>query len=692
MTGMRSKINDVFEFPHEIDMAPYHVDNQHDTKSPDASDVFELVGVLVHSGTAESGHYYSYILERPTNSALDSSWVEFNDVEVTKFDPNNIADQCFGGYSEPTAYSSRYVKHWNAYMLFYERVKLRKVENKAQSLIPMGVPAKCAVPADIEDRVASTNAEWLRYYCMFDPAHAAFTRQLLEQLRHVNNGTCSESHDTEKEAIWLSLDYLERVLARSKDCSDFAKTLSSLTRVIGTCATCCKLALEWVVSSETALRNLLLRCPNAKVRKDFATMIVVALKYLKKNQPQWYGFSEEDNVYPSTEPLHKEGMFPRIVSRLGDLWACLYSHARAWDDYFSLLTELSNIGVHEIHTLLNQKFLQYCLEILVVDHARGSRLRTDNAHYGAYTRFMEKGRKYSLTKLVELLASLLEKVDLTIDSIRRIQDRDLDFISMPLTHVEDELMQLGSDSTRSRNLCVFLEKILSTVCNPPATQRIVKVMTLAEPQFGLLEVIQKTILSGINIEPAHLAAPFLEAAITFCEANPSPDSAQIMIRSIAGEVDTIGDYGGREHMDFFIRARRLVSLRDNFEQGFFNRIVLRTVPQWAPALLQYREYNVRDTTLDLLRHLVFNHDLRNMDDEEHADLVETAAKDLQIACTRRCHSLVQEQKPVDRQNVDQIIKVIQHCLEHYYTADDDQRPIVEAQSKVYAPDQFHVGD
>ena len=69
-----------------------------------------------------------------------------------------------------------------------------------------------------------------------------------------------------------------------------------------------------------------------------------------------------------------------------------------------------------------------------------------------------------------------------------------------------------------------------------------------------------------------------------------------------------------------------------------------------------------------------------MDDEEHAQFIETAAKDLLIACTRRCHALVQGQKPVDRHIVEQIISVIVFCSKTYYGPDDDQRSVNEAHS------------
>ena len=54
---------------------------------------YTLKGVVVHMGTADSGHYYSFIADREN----DSGWFEFNDKDVTKFDPDLIPTECFGG-------------------------------------------------------------------------------------------------------------------------------------------------------------------------------------------------------------------------------------------------------------------------------------------------------------------------------------------------------------------------------------------------------------------------------------------------------------------------------------------------------------------------------------------------------------------------------------------------------------------
>lgn len=684
MTGMRSKINDVFEFPEQIDMAPYHVDYLKDPGESASNDLFNLVGVLVHSGTAESGHYYSYIQERPSGSPSGRTWVEFNDIDVVPFDNSHIPDQCFGGFTEPPGYSSRYLKSWNAYMLFYERCDPKASDDETQSPKSFGVPAKSPMPTEIEIPAASNNADWLRTYCMFDPAHAAFVRHLLEQLRVVNEGNCTKDHGIEREAIQLSLDHLDRVLSRTKDCPDFGRMLASLTKVIGSCSTCCRIALDWVLDHESALRNLLLRCPSPKVRKDFAVMILVALKHLRNNEPQWFGFDEADEVARAmpSEEMHPEGVFPRLVRRLKDLWNFMPVHIRAWDDYFGLLAEMALFGVHECHVLLNQGFLAGCLEILLVDNPKVTRLRNEHPHYGQYFRLVEKGRQFSLNRLTELLANLLDKVELQDEVVRGSRERKVNKDGMPLTFTEDQYMRFGGDMSRSKNTCSFLAKILeSGSSNPVATKKIVRAIVLAEPEFGMLIHVQNAITSGINIDPATLAAPYLQAAIVFCESCPMENNARSVINCIAGEVDTIGVFGGREHLEFFAQARRIQSLSLEGSPDFFNRCVLKTVPQWAPPLIMYFEEPVRNGTIDLLKTLVFGHDIRAMDDEEYAELIEQVGRDLQLACTRRCHLLVQAQKTQDAKSVEQVITVIRHCLQMYYGPEHDQRSIVDAESE-----------
>ena len=79
--------------------------------------MYDLAGVVVHTGTAESGHYYSLIRERddrddrdhrddcddcddpprPHGGAGSGGWFEFNDSSVKIFDFRGMTRECFGG-------------------------------------------------------------------------------------------------------------------------------------------------------------------------------------------------------------------------------------------------------------------------------------------------------------------------------------------------------------------------------------------------------------------------------------------------------------------------------------------------------------------------------------------------------------------------------------------------------------------
>ena len=57
-----------------------------------------LKGIVVHSGSIESGHFYSYIYDREsTNPNEKDKWILFNDSEVGKINPSEIPEETFGG-------------------------------------------------------------------------------------------------------------------------------------------------------------------------------------------------------------------------------------------------------------------------------------------------------------------------------------------------------------------------------------------------------------------------------------------------------------------------------------------------------------------------------------------------------------------------------------------------------------------
>ena len=116
---------------------------------------YELIGVTVHTGTADGGHYYAFIRDKSgTNGSSvggsksnvghtsnNDKWYSFNDAEVKQFDPSQLASECFGGEMNSRTYDQVTDKFMDlsiektnsAYMLFYERVNYEDINEAGPS-------------------------------------------------------------------------------------------------------------------------------------------------------------------------------------------------------------------------------------------------------------------------------------------------------------------------------------------------------------------------------------------------------------------------------------------------------------------------------------------------------------------------------------------------------------------------------
>lgn len=90
---------------------------------PDMSDYeYDLQGVLVHSGVAQGGHYYSF----SRDPECEDKWYKFDDEDVTNFNLDQIPAQCFGGPAHSNYSGVEEDRTSNALILFYK--KTRKVD------------------------------------------------------------------------------------------------------------------------------------------------------------------------------------------------------------------------------------------------------------------------------------------------------------------------------------------------------------------------------------------------------------------------------------------------------------------------------------------------------------------------------------------------------------------------------------
>ena len=128
-TLMNDKNNSRFEFPSLLNLEDYSYKNYVKNDSPEDQEeslkwlteiadddyIYRLVGVNIHVGTADHGHYYSLINtkrgeEEPDPNSLEWSkverdnWMKFDDSSVSHFNfSNEIEKEAFGGQSSDSS-------------------------------------------------------------------------------------------------------------------------------------------------------------------------------------------------------------------------------------------------------------------------------------------------------------------------------------------------------------------------------------------------------------------------------------------------------------------------------------------------------------------------------------------------------------------------------------------------------------
>ncbi|PYH96113.1 ubiquitin C-terminal hydrolase [Aspergillus ellipticus CBS 707.79] len=158
------KINDRHAFPMEFDATPY-LSNDADKSEPW---IYELHGVLVHSGDLNAGHYYAFL--KPTK---DGHWYRFDDDRVTRATDKEVLEENYGGEYElangaagvrqPYTRGLSTKRSMNAYMLVYVRkTRLDDV------LLPITTED---VPSHIEKRLLEDRVDFARRKKEREEAH-----------------------------------------------------------------------------------------------------------------------------------------------------------------------------------------------------------------------------------------------------------------------------------------------------------------------------------------------------------------------------------------------------------------------------------------------------------------------------------------------------------------------------------------
>ncbi len=181
-TMQQIKINDRYEFPMELNLYLYtkegvnvKAEGHNDPNGRHDDTLYTLTGVVVHMGTANSGHYYSIIKER----GLNGRWFEFNDVFVTEFDPQDIPAECFGGGGEEGSGVDKRDYFRNAFMLVYDKaIKQQQRLNEEESPCLQARKYHAPIPPDTLRDIQHENMEYWRKCNITDEMYYDFMTEL----------------------------------------------------------------------------------------------------------------------------------------------------------------------------------------------------------------------------------------------------------------------------------------------------------------------------------------------------------------------------------------------------------------------------------------------------------------------------------------------------------------------------------
>ncbi|KAI0840468.1 hypothetical protein F5Y06DRAFT_262834 [Hypoxylon sp. FL0890] len=676
-TLTRSKINDYFPFPTKIDMQPYTIEHLSDPSCNSEPDMFELVGILVHSGTAESGHYYSYIRERPTMSNTPS-WVEFNDEVVTSWDPSQMENACFGGQDYRPQFESgtAYEKVYSAYMLFYQRSSSLQKEQEMLKLSGQSGPFRCPLPRGLESQVKEDNWSIVQRHCLYDPAHLPF---LYKVLANVWGTKCSKDHRKENLAMHTALGHLDQIASRAKDLPNYDDLKTLLIIVCRRCPQCCFSFFEYFNHHKDALRMLLQRNSDPRVRQDVGELLILVLSIIKDAYPQEYSPFDGDDVAVLSR---RSSIMDSTLDIFQNIWETFHTRLNSWPECFGTMLEFARLGRLEASMFLDRDFLAKLLMVIAVDQV----LDPPNQYARLLTMVSRRSaRPPNYENIIALIDELLAVIDPVIgqgnflEEARGRSSLALQDEAVPFT--VDEVNLLHKDWARGQ-ANVFAEKLISLNQNPLATDSIIKRL------IGFSALMDQKIFATLRFSitgdlASHVVSPYLRVAVTYCRYSTSIDNVHRLISWVSHQCRNLQNTEGRSFFEFqrdvFDGTRNTGETSEDIQLRS-----LENIPKWAPGLLGYIDQAVSDDVDNFLHEKLFKHGPSPVFGESNGGLqrsqaINAAARRLGISCLEYLRdTYVIRGAQAARYTVIPLDRVVKKC-EAYFNIDEEMNDSLRVQ-------------
>ncbi|KAI0480668.1 ubiquitin carboxyl-terminal hydrolase [Xylariaceae sp. FL0804] len=576
-TLQRNKINDYFPFPTTIDMQPYTIEHLSDPSRDVEPDMFELVGILVHSGTAETGHYYSFIRERPSvqNAA---SWVEFNDEAVTVWDPQQMESACFGGQDYRSHFdpSCVYEKVYSAYMLFYQRSSSLRKETDLFKSTGQVAPPRSPLSPRLEFQVKGDNWAIVQRHCLYDPTHVPFVQKILMSTWGTK---CSPKHERENLAMEVALGHIDQVASRAKDLPDFDNLKDVIMRTCKRCPRCCYQFYRYFHRHPDAMRMLLIKNSDAAVRYDIGQLFILVLAAIKTRFPIEYGIRDMEDVNGDLD-------HPSVLEGTAKIFLHVFESFQmrpvAWPEYFGTVLDFAKLGPHEAAVLLENNFLFQLVMIIWADPVFELPPQYAKMLSVVSRRSATKPPNYeSIIALIDtLLLSMHPRMDLYVEDVDGRLEKAL--VDDSIFFAAAEVNILCKQWPRS-HVNVFVDKLIQLDQNAVAVKSILNRLIGFDKSWD--DRIYATLHSGITGQlSTQSVAPYLHMAAQYCQSSTSEVNVNRLMTHISNQCKMLQNPEGRA---FFHFHRDIYdAVRNTGEDVESIRIQsIENVPNWAPSLL-----------------------------------------------------------------------------------------------------------
>ncbi|KAK7104124.1 hypothetical protein V1264_018890 [Littorina saxatilis] len=432
---MKEKVNTYFSFPRRLDMSPYmehKLLGADKLKECEESDQFglgerrddeyacyeyELMGVTVHTGTADGGHYYSFIrcdMEKQDSDAPES-WLLCNDAEVKPFDASQLAIECFGGEMTSKTYDSvsdkfldlSFEKTNSAYMLFYKRVEKEPKSRKYNfELCP-----------ELAEWIWQDNMQFLKDKNLFEHSYFNFMWQVCGYLPSTMPKCRDElnpaSNVTLLQATQLTASFVLETLIHSKEKPTMLQWIETLTKQFIACPEACEWFINHMAEDDWWPIQILIKCPNHVVRQLFYRLLIHVTSLLRGEHAKLYmqpNVTGEDGEYDVSE-LGNRSCVTRFIKKLLSIIEHVRPHSKYLTEYFLFLLEFAKLGEEECSFLTNINCISTMVQFYMGQKQQENyvEILSDDEEEDEVLTLTDDNKPTALEKMIALISLLVEK-------------------------------------------------------------------------------------------------------------------------------------------------------------------------------------------------------------------------------------------------------------------------------------------